>query len=278
MVNSLKKNGVIYTPIELGKYMARKMFCAYNSTFSEDMTYSILDPSCGTGDLLEAAVLVAKELGIRVRVIGFDVDEIALEKAKERFKVLKIESDFFFDDFLKFSLDKKFDGPLFNDESHTYDFIISNPPYIRTQHLGEEYSKQLSKNFGLTGKIDIYQAFYAAFPSFMHSETVMSVITSNKFISNKTGKSLRNLLHKTFMIEEIIDLGDTKVFDAAVLPAIVIGKLCSDTQTNAPFYSVYETNAVVNVEEYKVNSFLNIIGNEPEGNFFVANQYYTGTK
>jgi len=42
------------------------------------------------------------------------------------------------------------------------DLLIANPPYIRTRVLGAEQTQLLSKNFGLKGRTDIYQAFLVA--------------------------------------------------------------------------------------------------------------------
>jgi hypothetical protein len=43
-------------------------------------------------------------------------------------------------------------------------------------------------------------------------------------LSTKSGESVRKFLNENYEILEIIDLGDTKLFDAAVLPAIFIGR------------------------------------------------------
>ena len=50
------------------------------------------------------------------------------------------------------------------------------------------------------------------------------MITSNRYISTKSGGDIRKFLLDNYDIIEIIDLGDTKLFNAAVLPAIFIGK------------------------------------------------------
>ena len=50
---------------------------------------------------------------------------------------------------------------------------------------------------------------------------ILGVITSNRYISTKSGSDIRKYLLDNYEIIEIIDLGDTKLFDAAVLPAIL---------------------------------------------------------
>lgn len=53
---------------------------------------------------------------------------------------------------------------------------------------------------------------------------LLGVITSNRYISTKSGSDIRKFLVENYEILEVIDLGDTKLFNAAVLPAIFIGK------------------------------------------------------
>lgn len=277
-VEEVKKTGAIYTPIQLGEYMARKMYGEYQGKLDFNKVYTVLDPSCGTGDLLYAAVRVANSLGIKIKVYGFDLNSTALQLAKEKMDLCRVDSVFYESDFLKFAIEnsEKKDS-IFDEPKQTFDFILANPPYIRTQILGDEYSKKLSKTFGLKGKIDIYQAFYASFPSVMHSESIMSVITSNKFLTNKTGKDLRTMLHSKFRIFEIIDLGDTKVFDAAVLPAIIVGKLEDKKQEATTFYSLYESKLACIAKDLKLSIF-DVIDSEIVGTFNNRNQTYVGKK
>ncbi|MGL6058832.1 MAG: Eco57I restriction-modification methylase domain-containing protein [Culicoidibacterales bacterium] len=275
----IKKTGSVYTPIQLGEYMARKMFKDYTEKFETTSTYKILDPSCGTGDLLCAAINVARELNINIEVIGFDLNKQAVEKAKEKIADLGVNATFYQQDFLEFALQNEYNrNSLFCEEYSTFDFIIANPPYIRTQVLGAEYSKKLAQYFGIKGKIDIYQAFYAAFPSIMHSKSIMCTITSNKFLTNKTGKDLRKILKNRFWLTEIVDLGDTKVFDAAVLPAIVVGKISKKEQETTKFYSLYETTPSERVKITNYENIFDAIDKEQIGIFQLSGKTYIGKK
>ena len=47
-----------------------------------------------------------------------------------------------------------------------YDFIIANPPYVRTQIMGAKQAQLISAQFGLSGRIDLYLCFRSwHFPS-----------------------------------------------------------------------------------------------------------------
>ena len=70
---------------------------------------------------------------------------------------------------------------------------------------------------------------------------ILGVITSNRYLSTKSGESVRKFLSENYEILELIDLGDTKLFDAAVLPAIFIGKKKKNkSRLIANFIKIYE--------------------------------------
>jgi hypothetical protein len=53
---------------------------------------------------------------------------------------------------------------------------------------------------------------------------VLGIITSNRFMSTMAGKAVRAFLSDSLEVLELIDLGDTKLFEAAVLPAVLVGR------------------------------------------------------
>ncbi|WP_341778694.1 Eco57I restriction-modification methylase domain-containing protein [Levilactobacillus sp. HBUAS70063] len=227
-----KQNGVVYTPESLANYMVKKLF---NTFIKDNGCYRILDPACGDGELLEATARYAKKNGIEVKLFGFDTDAGALAIAKARLEQYDFKFKLSNTEFLEFCL---------NNVDFKVDGVIANPPYVRTQVLGGDISKEIAKNFHLSGKIDLYQAFYAALPYVLSENGGISVITSNKFIMNKTGADLRKFLINNFHIDLLIDLGDTKLFDAAVLPAIVVGnKELTKHQSIIDFYRIYEATS-----------------------------------
>jgi len=72
---------------------------------------------------------------------------------------------------------------------------------------------------------------------------ILGVITSNRYLTTKSGAEIRKFLVENYDILEVIDLGDTKLFDAAVLPAILIGKKkINKKQMSVPCYfaKIYE--------------------------------------
>lgn len=121
-----------------------------------------------------------------------------------------------------------------------FDAVIANPPYVRTQVLGAAASQQLARRFRLTGRVDLYHAFTRAMANVLKPGGVLGLLTSNRFLTVKSGASLRRLLRTEFDLEAIFDLGDTKLFNAAVLPVIVVARKQRPSDTSCVFHRVYE--------------------------------------
>ena len=108
--------------------------------------------------------------------------------------------------------------------------------------MGAAKAQQLSAAFGLSGRVDLYQAFMLGLTRALEGQGVIGIIVSNRFMTIKGGSSLRSALRAQCVLKEIWDLGDTKIFDAAVLPAIVVANgMDCQAQAEARFCSIYET-------------------------------------
>ncbi|MXW74607.1 MAG: N-6 DNA methylase [Acidimicrobiaceae bacterium] len=247
--NPTKLGGVVYTPPALADFLASQAFDALRT----EQSVRILDPACGDGQLLLAAVATARERGIEIdQVVGYDIDGPALEKAAARLTDVA-DTKFVCADFLERVACESGPVDLFdvpNSSEHLdFDLVISNPPYVRTQTLGASVAKVLGERFGLAGRVDLYHAFAVAMIQALSPGGALGLLCSNKFLTNRAGASMRGLLLRELQISEIVDLGDTKLFDAAVLPVIVSGSRVKDTRRSEriPFRSVYEARAKVDV-------------------------------
>ena len=119
--------------------------------------------------------------------------------------------------------------------------------------LGAEKAQSLATAFGLSGRIDLYHAFLVAMTRQLLPGGVLGVITSNRFLTTQGGSAIREFLAREYEIIEIIDLGDTKLFDAAVLPAIFIGrKRLSLAERKTP--SCVEATFIRIYENTKINT------------------------
>jgi hypothetical protein len=91
----------------------------------------------------------------------------------------------------------------------------------------------------------------------------MGIITSNRFLTTLGGSAIRSYLAQRYEIGEVIDLGDTKLFEAAVLPAIFIGRRRGEvspprTPQRARFIKVYSQANATGGESVDLSSSASI--------------------
>ncbi|MDJ0318596.1 Eco57I restriction-modification methylase domain-containing protein [Arthrobacter antibioticus] len=231
MAADRKRHGKHYTPENLAFFLASRIA---GHLPDQPSSLSILDPACGDGELLFAAheVLSAKYPGVTIALHGYDLDGTAISVAHSRAMAKGITIQLQEADFLVAS------DTIF----HAYDAIITNPPYVRTQQLGAETAKLLADKFGLTGRIDLTHPFVSVSPRILNSTGVLGILCSNRFLTTKAGSNVRAIMGDTLSPVEVYDLGDSKLFEAAVLPAITIAvKKQPRIERECSYTSTYES-------------------------------------
>ena len=248
IVTDEKAGGITYTPKILADFVAQQVVQTAGR-LPTDQVFRILDPAVGHGELLVSLLAhLADQTGLKVEVHGFETNPEALEAATTRLErsFPGVPLHFEVNNFLEFVLDRFGTGSygsLFCQTApEAYDAIIANPPYVRTQIMGATQARLLAKQFGLTGRVDLYYAFILGMSQVLKPEGVAGIIVSNRFMTTRSGASVRQALFERFDIRHAWDLGDTKLFDAAVLPAVLLveGKNGRDADTPA-FTSIYQT-------------------------------------
>lgn len=245
-INVEKAYGKTYTPHRLAQFVAEKI--VENADLKSRVAIRILDPAIGDGVLTLALLRALKKQGqITFSVYAFDINASALKEAEMRICSLfpEIHLKLYQKNFLEYVLEPNrgiITPSLFSStESRTFDLIIANPPYVRTQIMGARQAHKLASTFGLSGRVDLYQAFLIGMAQVLAPDGTIGVIVSNRFMTTKSGNLLRNTLRKRLNLRHIWDLGDTKLFDAAILPAIIIARGSAIHTESAPlFTSIYE--------------------------------------
>ncbi|MFG1792072.1 Eco57I restriction-modification methylase domain-containing protein [Nocardia sp. NPDC049149] len=226
-----KRHGRHYTPPALARFLAGRLLAQVPRPDSGVLR--VLDPACGDGELLfalrtEAAAVLP---GVRVALTGYDLDATALAVARARDAAAGIGADWQVGDFLTVAAELG---------SASFDAVITNPPYVRTQQLGGVTAQLLSKQFGLRGRIDLTHPFVATLPRLLGAGGVLGLLCANRFLTTKAGANIRRLLLTELVPVELYDLGDTKLFEAAVLPAITIARRGGGAD-GCRYVSAYET-------------------------------------
>jgi hypothetical protein len=166
-----------------------------------------------------------------VELVGFDVDPEAVMAARDRISRLGIHAKVQELDFVREARPG---------EVGQFDLLITNPPYVRTQVLGSEAASKLAVQYGLTGRVDLAHAFIATAPRALLADGVLALLCSNRFLSTRAGSNVRRLFVEKLSVQEVYDLGDTKIFEAAVLPAIVIATNSVSNSADPKFATSYE--------------------------------------
>lgn len=225
-----KSKGIHYTPARLASLVADRL--VHRANLTPDEPIRILDPACGDGALLDAFRESLRQTWYGpVTVVGVETDSLAARAAERRLAGWK-DADLCIlnADFLSICAQEGGQGKFWEPEQpnpaffRSFDLAIANPPYVRTQVLGAQAAQRLADRFGLRGRVDLYHAFWIAMTQAIRTGGTLGIITSNRFLSTLGGASLRRFLIKNYEIEEVIDLGDSKLFEAAVLPAVFIGR------------------------------------------------------
>ncbi|MBR3881217.1 MAG: N-6 DNA methylase, partial [Mailhella sp.] len=229
-----KENGVVYTPEEMANYVAKEILNYRTSAFDSEI--SILDPAVGTGELLIALINTISEQGKRIKAVGYETDKIVGKETQKKLEIMfpQVEIEIRTSNFL----DAVEDGT-----AGKYDCVIANPPYIRTQILGSSRSQEIAQKLSLSGRVDIYYAFLLYAREVLKPSGVAGFITSNKFMTIKAGNAVRNYMVQNYTLHHITDLGDTKLFNASVLPCIIIFSLGHTLKKESvDFTSVYQVS------------------------------------
>ena len=105
-----------------------------------------------------------------------------------------------------------------------FDIILSNPPYKRIQWYDNKYKNKLIKEnfktFESTG--DIYALFVERSIKLLKENGIFGFIVSNKWMKNKYGKSLRELITENTKISYFINFKGEKIFKSAAVDTCIV--------------------------------------------------------
>ena len=252
IVTEKKAGGATYTPFGLATFVAEQIVRA--ATFHDTQRpIHVLDPAVGDGALL-LSLLSALQSHTRAPIVvfGFDTNPTAIDQTsrrlREAFPDVKLRLKV--GDFLEYALNSGNTHNLFSaPQKALFDLIIANPPYVRTQIMGAQQAQSLASSFNLTGRVDLYHVFLIAMAQVLKPSGTAGIVVSNRFMTTKGGASVRAALRERFTLRHIWDLGDTKLFDAAVLPAVILAEgRNGQLPSHIGFSSIYETSGPAAVE------------------------------
>ncbi len=179
---AVERHGRHYTPRELAGFVADRV-----ARFLPDRPdIGVLDPACGDGELLLAVhrAVLQRAPRARLTLVGYDLDPQALRAARARAAALGLDVRWHEGDFLRVA----------RELPASFDAVVTNPPYVRTQVLGHETARTLAAEFGLTGRIDLTHPFVTVVPSVLRPGGVLGLLCSNRFLTTRAGANVRRVL------------------------------------------------------------------------------------
>ena len=208
------KNGKVYTPVSIAKQMAKMLQITNQKTV---IGKRMLDPACGDGRLLSEVVklvltciptdtaLLKDVLG---EIHGWDTDPVAIEKCKSNLSKL-VPSGITID----WKIEVK-DALKLANEPKSFDYIIANPPYIRTQDLTPDYRNFLKKNYTFCqrGAGDLYLAFFERAYNLLKPQGKAVFIAPNSWLSSKAATQMKSFFLERQAIEEVFNFKSSNVF------------------------------------------------------------------
>jgi len=266
LVTEEKAGGATYTPFLLADFVAEQIVSS--ARLEGTNILRVLDPAVGDGELLLSLLRKLLPLNeLPVHVFGFDTNEAALIEAGRRIsaKFPTVHLHLECENFLEYVLEEgavSGNSSLFApSKAERFDIIIANPPYVRTQIMGADQAQELATAFGLSGRVDLYHAFLIAMAQVLRPGGTAGIIVSNRFMTTKGGAGLRAALRERFSLRHVWDLGDTKIFTAAVLPAVILAEGRNGHDPAPPaFTSIYETDELATIEALNPVAALGMVG------------------
>jgi adenine-specific DNA-methyltransferase len=235
-VKNSKERGIVYTPFDMAKYLIG------NTIKEEDIVKNpfikIMDPACGTGNLLIECFNhlksiyinnldhINKHKGVKLKpnninahiikhnLYGFDIDETAID-------ILKLDL---------FSISNEVAENLFKEDyllcenSIKFDIIIGNPPYIGPKAIDKEYSLRLKTLYNevFRDKSDISYCFFKKSIDMLQERGKISFITSRYFLESSSGKDLRGIIREFMSIYKLIDFYGVRPFKGIGIDPVMI--------------------------------------------------------
>lgn len=198
-------------------------------TVDRDLTkLCLLEPSCGEGAFLVPAVqrllTVATRVGVNLAempspIAGFDIDPNHVASARRAVAVTLQAHGF--DAESAHELAQRWiqlGDFLLRQEGRRFEVVVGNPPYVRIEQLSTQLQAEYRKRYrSLYDRADLYVAFIERALQLLSPEGVLSFICADRWIVNRYGAPLREILTEAFRVACYVDLHSASPFESEVI-------------------------------------------------------------
>ena len=244
-----KKDGKIFTPEPIVKHML------YNEMWRHhELDQHIIDNSCGDGAFLREIVDHYCDVYNRDKENGKGMDlktiletyihgiEIDPAEHKKCLANLDAVAEKYGISGVKWDVQNR-DALSCHDYDGKMDYVIANPPYIRTHDLECDLSDY---SFASDGMKDIYLAFYELGFRMLNECGTMCYITPSSWFTSLAGQKMRDYIMETKYLHIVHDFGHTQVFEnATTYVSICVFRKAKDPNWLRPYvWYVKDKNGV----------------------------------
>ena len=172
-----KLRGAYYTPLDLARLVVRRL-----APRPEDV---LVDPACGDGSFLEAALAEGA-----AHVVGFDVDADAVEQAGAR---LAGAATVRHADVLAQPGIESLLGAV---PRHGRLLVVGNPPYVEAKRLARDMKRRLAERHpdAVDGAPDLYLYFLHVCLGWLRGADRLAFVLPNKVLVNANAQRVRERL------------------------------------------------------------------------------------
>ena len=112
------------------------------------------------------------------------------------------------------------EAPDLNTAPLAYDFILGNPPYVRSDIIEKSTKTSLRNRFPSLGakNLDLYFYFIASGLLHLKPEGILAFVSSASFQRTRHGALLRNFISQNGTLRALVDFGELRVFPEASVP------------------------------------------------------------
>ncbi len=217
-----KSRGAYFTPPAIADYLAEW-------AVEEDVSATILDPTCGEAVFLEAAARRLRDLGadqqqIATQVIGVDLHKESVRHSQQLLHQQGLGGTFLVDDFFNLSTPDRLDAKL-----PLVDAVIGNPPYIRYQeHTGmvRKRARQAAFDQGvrLSGLASSWAALMVHASGFLKPDGRLAMVLPAELLTVGYAEPIRRWLRKRFAAVHLVMFEQLQFEDAMEKVVLLIAR------------------------------------------------------
>lgn len=210
-----KVNGSYYTPTNIVAYIVKNTI---------DDLGTICDPACGSGAfLVESSIFLNRKFNLSYEKIfknflfGVDILSTSVKRTKIILSLLAIlngeDKDF---DFNLYEGDSLIFDWRKNSHFKGFDYVIGNPPYVRTKNLRAEVRENI-RRWGTAsfGNVDLYIPFFEIAIEITNEKGKIGFITPNTYLTSFNARLVRKILSSNYYLKRIVDFNGWQIFEGA---------------------------------------------------------------